>query len=131
MSSTLQTTITETETRKMVGRSLKRKEDLRFLIGASKFVDDIKLPGTLHAYVVRSTYAHAKISSINLRQAISSPGVHHIYTAEEIQGRITTLPIPEATNNRKPVPRFPLARGTAKYAGEAVSFVVADSKSLA
>jgi len=131
MSSTLQTTITETETRKLVGRSLKRKEDLRFLIGASKFVDDIKLPGTLHAYVVRSTYAHAKINSINLRQAVSSTGVHHIYTAEEIQGRITTLPIPDSSDNKKPVPRFPLARGTAKYAGEAVSFVVADTRSLA
>jgi carbon-monoxide dehydrogenase large subunit len=131
LTSTLQATVTETETRKLVGRSLKRKEDLRFLIGASKFVDDIKLPGTLHAYVVRSTYAHAKINSINLRQAISSPGVHHIYNAEEIQGRISTLPIPDSSDNKKPVPRFPLARGTARYAGEAVSFVVADSRSLA
>ena len=81
--------------------------------------------------MVRSTYAHAKINSINLRQAIASPGVHHVYNAEEIQGRISTLPIPDSSDNKKPVPRFPLARGTTRYAGEAVSFVVADSRSLA
>ncbi len=133
MSSTLQATVTETQqdTVKLVGKSLRRKEDLRFLIGASKFVDDIKLPGMLHAYVVRSPYAHAKINSINFRGAMSSPGVHHVYTAEEIHGRIVTLPVPEASNNRKPVPRLPLAEGVAKYAGEAVSFVIADNRYLA
>ena len=79
----MQTTVTETQQQveKLVGKSLKRKEDLRFLLGASRFVDDIKLPGMLHAFVVRSPYAHAKINSINLREALSSPGVHHIYTA--------------------------------------------------
>ncbi|HYB04178.1 MAG TPA: xanthine dehydrogenase family protein molybdopterin-binding subunit [Nitrososphaerales archaeon] len=133
MSSTMQTTITETQQQvvKLVGKSLKRKEDLRFLLGASRFVDDIKLPGMLHAYAVRSPYAHAKINSINLREALSSAGVNHIYTAEEIHGRITTLPVPTATNNRKPVPRLPLAEGIAKYAGEAVCFVIADSRYLA
>ncbi len=110
---------------------MKRKEDLRFLMGASRFVDDIKLPGTLHAFAVRSPYAHAKINSINMREALSSLGVRHIYTAEEIHGRITTLPIPSATNNRKPVPRLPLAEGIAKYAGEAVCFVIAESRYLA
>lgn len=129
----MQTTLTETQkqTTKLVGKSLKRKEDHRFLIGASKFVDDIKLPGMLHAFVVRSPYAHAKINSINLRQAISSPGVSHVYTAEEIHGRIVTLPIPNATGNRKPVPRLPLSEGVAKYAGEAVCFVVAENRYLA
>ncbi len=130
----MQTTITQTqqqEVTKLVGKPLKRKEDLRFLIGASKFVDDIKLPDTLYAFAVRSPYAHAKINSINLRQAMSTAGVHHIYTAEEIHGRIVTLPIPDASDNRKPVPRLPLAEGVAKYAGEAVCFVIAESRSLA
>src|SRR5580704_13752157 len=115
MSSTIQTVVTETEAPKLVGRSLKRKEDLRFLIGASKFVDDIKLPGMLHAVAVRSLYAHAKINSINIRQAMASAGVKHVYTSEEIVGRVTTLPIPDSSGNRKPVPRPPLARGTVKY----------------
>jgi aerobic carbon-monoxide dehydrogenase large subunit len=133
MSSTMQTTVTETQQPvvKLVGQSLKRKEDLRFLLGASRFVDDIKLPGMLHAFAVRSPYAHAKINGINMREALASDGVHHIYTADEIHGRITTLPIPSATNNRKPVPRLPLAEGIAKYAGEAVCFVIADSRYLA
>ncbi len=133
MSGTLQAAVLETrqEAAKLVGRSLKRKEDLRFLIGASQFVDDIKLPGMLHAFVVRSPYAHAKINSINLRQALASIGVHHVYTAEELHGRITTLPIPDASANRKPVPRLALAEGITKYAGEAVSFVIADSRHLA
>src|SRR5579872_6658164 len=133
MSSTMQTTVAETQqqTAKLVGKSLKRKEDLRFLIGASKFVDDIKLPGMLHAFAVRSPYAHAKINSINLRQAMSSPGVSHVYTADEIHGRIVTLPIPDASDNRKPVPRLALAEGVAKYAGEPVCFVVAENRYLA
>ena len=126
----MQTAVVETEQQpeRLVGKPLKRKEDLRFLIGASKFVDDIKLPGMLHAFAVRSPYAHAKINSINFRQALVSTGVNHIYTAEEIHGRITTLPIPDASDNRKPVPRLPLAEGVAKYAGEAVCFVIADDR---
>jgi aerobic carbon-monoxide dehydrogenase large subunit len=133
MASTIQTTITETQQPvvKLVGRPLKRKEDLRFLLGASKFVDDIKLPGMLYAFAVRSPYAHAKIDSINVRQALASSGVHHVYTGDEIHGRITTLPIPDSSNNRKPVPRLPLAEGIAKYAGEAVCFVIAESRYLA
>jgi aerobic carbon-monoxide dehydrogenase large subunit len=130
MSTTMQTVVTATDTEKLVGKPLKRKEDLRFLIGASKFVDDIKLPGMLHSVVVRSPYAHAKINSINLRQAISSTGVRHIYTSEEILGRVLTLPTPDSSGNRKPVPRPPLARGTAKYVGDPVAFIIADSKYL-
>jgi carbon-monoxide dehydrogenase large subunit len=128
---TIQTVVTETEEPKLVGQPLKRKEDLRFLIGASKFVDDIKLPGMLHAIVLRSPYAHAKINSLNLRQALISAGVKHIYTSEEIMGRVSTLPIPDSSGNRKPVPRPPLARGTAKYAGDPVAFIIADSTYLA
>lgn len=129
----MQTTVAETQRKleKLVGKPLKRKEDLRFLIGASKFVDDIKLPGMLHGFAVRSPYAHAKINSINLRQALSSSGVRHIYTADEIHGRIVTLPIPDSSSNRKPVPRLLLAEGIVKYAGEAVCFVIADSRYLA
>lgn len=129
----MQTAVVETEQQpeKLVGKPLKRKEDLRFLIGASKFVDDIKLPGMLHAFAVRSPYAHAKINSINLREVLASSGVDHVYTADEIHGRITTLPIPRASNNRKPVPRLPLAEGLARYAGEAVCFVIAENRYLA
>lgn len=113
---------------KLVGKPLKRKEDFRLLTGGGIFVDDIKPSRTLHGYVVRSPYASAKINSINLRDALSSPGVLHIYTGEEIHGRASTLPIPSATGNRKPVPRFPLAEGVTRYAGEAVCFVIAESR---
>ena len=90
----------------------------------------MKLPGMLHAIALRSPYAHAKINSINLRQAMTSPGVKHIYTSDELVGRVTTLTIPEASGNRKPVPRPPLARGTAKYVGDPIAFIIAESKYL-
>ena len=59
-----------------IGARMKRLEDPRFIEGRATFIDDIQLPGMLHAVVVRSPHAHAKITSIDTASAEASPGCH-------------------------------------------------------
>ena len=60
---------------KYVGERIKRTEDPRLIKGLAHYVDDIKLPDTLHVYVVRSVYAHARITGIDTTQALQASGV--------------------------------------------------------
>lgn len=66
------------------GTSPKRKEDPRFLHGKGTYVDDIKLPGMLHMDIVRSPYAHAKITNINIEPALETPGVLAVITGKDL-----------------------------------------------
>ncbi|MEM0911202.1 MAG: aerobic carbon-monoxide dehydrogenase large subunit [Pseudomonadota bacterium] len=68
-----------------MGCSRKRKEDARFVQGTGRYTDDIKLPGMLHADMVRSPYAHARIKSINKDEALALPGVIAVLTAEDLK----------------------------------------------
>lgn len=68
-----------------IGCSRKRKEDPRFIQGKGNYVDDVKMPGMLHAEIVRSPYAHARIKSINKSEALAFPGVHAVLTAEDLK----------------------------------------------
>jgi len=58
-----------------IGASITRKEDERFLTGRATFVDDVKLPGMVHATFVRSPHAHARIVAIDTAAALAMPGV--------------------------------------------------------
>jgi aerobic carbon-monoxide dehydrogenase large subunit len=69
-----------------MGHSMKRKEDPRFLRGQGRFVDDIKLPGMLHMDIVRSPFAHAKITAIRTEKALAVPGVLAVITGETLKG---------------------------------------------
>lgn len=132
MSIAIQETVSETNAPALLlGRPLKRKEDRRFLIGSSLFVDDVKMPLTLHAHVVRSPYAHARIDSIDFSRALLMPGVHRIFTGSDIATKLGSLPIASASDNRKIVPRPALASDVVNYVGEPVAFVVADDRYLA
>jgi len=68
-----------------IGCSRKRKEDPRFIQGKGNYVDDIKLSGMLHAEIVRSPYAHARIVSIDKSEALALPGVHAVLTADDLK----------------------------------------------
>ena len=70
--------------KKYVGQSVKRTEDPRLIKGLAHYVDDIKLPDTLHVAFVRSVYAHARIKSINASEALKSPGVITVYTGKDV-----------------------------------------------
>ncbi len=68
-----------------MGHRMKRKEDPRFLQGAGRYVDDIKLPGMLYLDIVRSPYAHAKILKIDASKALALPGVVAVITGEDLK----------------------------------------------
>src|SRR5215510_15394201 len=119
-----------------VGAPLKRREDPRFLTGASRFTDDIALAGQLHGVVVRSPHAHARIRSVDLGAARAAAGVRLVLTAADIAGEVIR-PIPSFS--RTPpfdihgpdgamppeAEQSPLAGDIARYAGQPVAFVVA------
>jgi carbon-monoxide dehydrogenase large subunit len=68
-----------------MGHKIRRKEDMRFLVGKGTYVDDIKLPNMVYLAFVRSPYAHARIKRINVEKAKSIPGVIDIITGEELE----------------------------------------------
>jgi aerobic carbon-monoxide dehydrogenase large subunit len=65
-----------------LGRSVKRKEDDRFVVGRGNYIEDIKLPNMLHMAILRSPYAHATINSIDTSRAAELPGVVAVVTGE-------------------------------------------------
>ena len=64
---------------------LKRKEDARFIRGQGNYLDDIRLPGMVHAAILRSPFAHAKINSIDTSEALALPGVAAVITAKDLE----------------------------------------------
>jgi len=69
-----------------IGQSIKRFEDPRLLLGEGRFVDDMQLPGMLHAVALRSPHAHARIVSIDAEAARRLPGVVTVLTARDLAG---------------------------------------------
>ncbi len=114
------------------GASLQRTEDPRLLRGRGTYVDDIDLPGTLHAAVLRSPHARARILRIDPSAARELPGVHAVYTAADL-GDILEPSSLLAPHHALTQPRtqLPLAKEEVHYVGEAVAFVVADSRYIA
>ena len=79
---------------KYFGASVRRKEDPRFLRGEGRFVDDIKLPGMLHAAFVRSPHAHARIVRRSApRPRAACPGVAHVFTFADLERWMKPLPL--------------------------------------
>lgn len=122
---------------KIIGKPIKRNEDPRLLTGQALFVDDVEIPGMLHAAFVRSDYAHARILSIDVEEARKRPGVVAIYTAEDMGddwelGPPLVSPPPTLEdvvfNSRR---QAPLAKGKIHHAGEAIVCVVAESRYIA
>ena len=67
-----------------IGASVKRKEDIRFVTGKGRYVDDVNRPGQAYAYFLRSPHAHAKIDKIDTSDAQKSQGVIAVFTGEDI-----------------------------------------------
>ena len=68
-----------------MGHRMKRKEDLRFIQGKGRYVDDVKLPGMLYMDILRSPYAHARILSIDSSAALAMPGVIAVITGKDLE----------------------------------------------
>ncbi len=118
-----------------IGKSVKRREDTRFLKGAGKYTDDIKLPKMTQSAFVRSPYAHAKVLSINTLEAEKAEGVVAIFTAKDGCGQYG-VPCGWQVNfkngdiMREPVHPL-LAKDKIRHLGEAVAIVIAESLELA
>jgi len=116
------------------GASVKRKEDPLLLTGRGRYVDDIALPGMLHAAVLRSPHAHALIRGIDKRAALALPGVRAVFTFADLppsmQWQTVPLLVPSPAIKQ---PRMPycLARDETCFVGEPVAVVVAQSRYLA
>lgn len=108
-----------------VGRRMPRKEDPRLVQGIGHYVDDLRLPGTLHCVFVRSPYGYAKINSIDTEAARAHPGVVAVYTAADLKG-VGDIPCAGDLPGLKRPPHPPLARDFARYVGEPVAAVIAD-----
>jgi CO/xanthine dehydrogenase Mo-binding subunit len=112
---------------KWIGKSMKRVEDPRLLTGQGRYIDDIDLPNMLHAAVLRSPRAHAKIKSIDTRAAAALPGVVKVLTGTDIAA--TTGALPCFAN--PPVEQRCVATDRVRHVGEAVAVAVAESRYIA
>jgi len=124
-------------THKYIGKRIQRNEDPRLLTGQALFVDDVNIPGMLHAAFLRSDYAHARLKSIDVSAARERPGVVAVFTAEDMgadwkPGPPLVSPPPTVKDvtffSRTQVP---LVKDKVRHAGEAIAVVVAESRYIA
>ena len=104
------------------------REDRRFVAGKGRFVADINLPNTKHVALVTCPHPAARITSIDKSAALAMPGVHYVIEGAELAA--ATLPLMTGLDTPN-VPRRPLAFEVARYSGEWVAAVVADSRAQA
>ncbi|GER83751.1 MAG: xanthine dehydrogenase family protein [Thermogemmatispora sp.] len=118
------TTVSE---RAWIGKDLKRREDPALLMGTVTYINDFKIAGMLHAAVLRSPYAHARIRAIDTSAARALPGVQAVLTGKEAAEVIGPVPAFCA----EPVVEHAIAVEKVRYAGEAVVAVAAESRAIA
>ena len=110
---------------KYVGERIKRTEDPRLIKGLAHYVDDIRLPDTLHVAFVRSIYAHARITGIDTAEALKMPGVVAVYTGKDIAEKIGPVPCAAALPDLKVPDYRVLATDKALFVGHPIAAVVA------
>ena len=126
-------TVTEERTESIVGTSVKRKEDRALLTGRANWVDNLAPVGTVYMAVVRSPYAHARISKIDLDAARQAEGVVAAFSGADLAddwkgGLPCAWPV---TEDIKIPTHYPLAIDEAHYQGDGVAVVVAETRALA
>ena len=115
------------------GAPVARIEDPRLLTGGGRYVDDIVLPGMLHAAFLRSPVAHGRIRNIGRSAALAIPGIHAVYTMTDFAG-IASGPMPPMAPHpllKTPITCCPLTEDEVRYAGEPIAIVLADSRARA
>jgi len=114
-----------------IGAALPRKEDLRFLTGHGRYVEDIEIPGALHACFVRSPYPHAKIKSIKTDESRKLEGVVAVYTGKDLAQWTTPLRMAPPIEGLHPVEMTTLPIDKVRFHGDPVACVIATSRYLA
>jgi len=125
---------------RLFGKSIKRREDPRFITGRGSYVDDLKIPGMTYAAFVRSPHAHARIKRIDTAAAKAHPGVVAVFTGSDMKG-VNSLPcgwdlrkaknVPGVVQDLAIVPHMPLTSDVARHVGDPVAVVIADSQEAA
>ena len=124
------------------GARTARVEDPALLTGKGRFIDDIALPGTLSAVFVRSPHAHATINSIDTRAARAAPGVHAVFTLDDLMPHLSSerTPLGQSVREivglasrglRENITPFVLVRDEVCYVGDPIAVVVAASRPVA
>src|SRR4030095_104869 len=114
-----------------LGSRVKRKEDVRLLRGIGKYVGDIHRAGMVHAAILRSTHAHARIVKIDASAALKLPGVVGVLTAADMPG-LKTIPmrtgvIPGLERSQQ----TPIASTKVRYVGDPIAVVIAENRYIA
>ena len=122
---------------KYVGQRVKRNEDPRLLTGQALFVDDVDLPGMLHAAFLRSDFAHTRVRSIDVSAARARPGVVAVYTAEDMGDfwHPGPLIVPPPSKIESVVfharTQIPMVKDKARHIGDPLAVVIAESRYIA
>jgi carbon-monoxide dehydrogenase large subunit len=128
-----------------IGQPVRRKEDLRLVTGQGCFSDDVDLPGQAYAVMVRSPHAHARIRSIDVAPALAVPGVVAVLTGRDLLAdRVKPIPHKQWSYHPAEIPlqnkddaavfaaaHFPMPADKARFVGEVVAMVIADSVAAA
>ncbi|MBX3012705.1 MAG: xanthine dehydrogenase family protein molybdopterin-binding subunit [Caldilineaceae bacterium] len=116
----------------LVGKSMKRVEDPRFIQGKGKYVANLQIPGMLYAAIVRSPHAHANLKGIDASAALAMPGVVAVFTGEDLAADgVGGLPCGFNPPNIKTAPHPALAVGKVRYVGDGVAVVIAENRYVA
>jgi len=123
-------------TTRFFGAPIKRNEDKKLLTGRALFIDDVELPGMVHAAFLRSQVAHARIKKIDVSAALKREGVIAVYTAEDLgpywqPGPLLVPPPPIAGIVFNLRSHVPLAKDTIRCTGEPIAIVVAENRYIA
>jgi len=115
----------------MIGVAHARIGGERLVTGAGRFVADVVVPGMVHAVVLRSRHAHARLVSIDTKRALEMPGVRAVITASDVPAH-AIIPIripapPDAQRYLQPA----IARDLVRYVGEPIALLVGDDRYLA
>jgi carbon-monoxide dehydrogenase large subunit len=120
-----------------IGKPMRRVEDQRLLTGQGRYTDDVSLAGQAHAAFVRSPHAHARIGKIDAAAALAAPGVIAVFTGADIVAEgLGSVPFvrlhkrPDGSDITAP-PRLPLTADVARFVGDAVAMVVAETREQA
>src|SRR5258705_3069607 len=127
-------------TARLLGASVKRREDPRFMTGKGNYTDDLKLPGMTYAAFVRSPHSHARIGAIDTAKAKAYPGVVAVFTGKDMTG-VNSLPcgwdlrkdknVPGVVQDLAMVPHMPLSSDVARHVGDPIAVVIADTQNAA
>ena len=114
---------------RVFGSGIRRREDPRLLTGTARYTDDIVLPGMVHAAILRSPHAHARITRLDVARAKAAPGVVAVLTGADAEGALKPIPclwlVPGSNLKTSPYPA--IAKDVVRYVGDAVAVVVAES----